>query len=106
VKEIVGRAFPNEYEVEPAGGSGYKSLRLVNGTAELYIHTTAIKKWDLCAGDAIIRSLGGSLVDLNGKALDYRTDASPLHKDGLLAALHNPYSTLAKLKKHLSSATN
>jgi len=90
--------------VEPAGGSGYKSLRLVDGTAELYIHTTAIKKWDLCSGDAIIRSLGGSLIDLNGKALDYRATGTPLHKDGILAALHNPFTILARLKKHLHAS--
>jgi len=106
VKELVERSFPNgEYVVEPAGGSGYKSLRLINGSAEIYIHTTAIKKWDLCAGDAIIRAVGGSLIDLDGRALDYRVDGEPLHKGGILAALRSPYTTLAKIKEHLPRRT-
>lgn len=33
VAEMAKSAFGNEYVVEPAGGAGYKTLRLLNGTA-------------------------------------------------------------------------
>lgn len=33
VKEVVEKVFGNKMDIEPAGGSGYKTLRLVNGTA-------------------------------------------------------------------------
>ncbi|PIO54476.1 hypothetical protein TELCIR_24161 [Teladorsagia circumcincta] len=69
VEELAKKSFGSEFTVEPAGGSGYKTLRLLNGTAELYIHQTAIKKWDTCAGDAILRAFGGAMLDLEGSPL-------------------------------------
>ena len=39
---------------------------------DAYVHVTKIKKWDICAGDAILRALGGRLTDLDGKEVDYR----------------------------------
>lgn len=33
VQELVYKAFRDRYKVEPAGGSGYKTLRVLNGTA-------------------------------------------------------------------------
>lgn len=69
---------------------------------EFYIHSTAIKKWDLCAGDALIRSAGGALIDLEGQNLDYSADTSPLNKHGLIMTARNPFSTLSKIKSYLS----
>ena len=39
---------------------------------DAYVHVTKIKKWDICAGDAILRALGGRLTDLDGREVDYR----------------------------------
>lgn len=33
VEKLARKSFGEGYKVEPAGGSGYKTLRLVNGTA-------------------------------------------------------------------------
>uniref|UniRef100_A0A915Q6Q1 inositol-phosphate phosphatase n=1 Tax=Setaria digitata TaxID=48799 RepID=A0A915Q6Q1_9BILA len=74
VKELALKAFHANFTIEAAGGSGYKSLRLLNGTAELYMHKTAIKKWDTCAGDALLRSIGGSMLDFKGDELNYDPD--------------------------------
>lgn len=54
----------SQYTVEAAGGSGYKSLRVLNNTAAMYVHKTRIKKWDVCAGDAIMRAAGGHMLTL------------------------------------------
>ena len=37
----------------------------------IYAHNTKIKKWDVCAGDALLRSTNGMTVDWSGKEIDY-----------------------------------
>ncbi len=36
---------------------------------DAYVHVTLIKKWDICAGNAILNALGGKLTDLAGKTV-------------------------------------
>ena len=56
-----------------AGGAGYKIVELFNGGAETYYHSGKIKKWDICAGEAIIKSTCyGKMTDMNGDSIDYR----------------------------------
>ena len=42
-----------------------------DGTAQAYVHTTLIKKWDICPGDAILRHYGGKMTRLNGDTITY-----------------------------------
>jgi len=70
-----------------AGGSGYKSLEVLNGHAGAYIHTGKIKLWDLCAPNAIINAAGGSFTNLAGKDINYNFDRSYLHYDGVAATM-------------------
>ncbi|CAL2028251.1 unnamed protein product [Caenorhabditis brenneri] len=98
VKEVVEKVYGDKMSIEPAGGSGYKTLRLLNGTAELYLHTTAIKKWDTCAGDAILRTLGGAMLDLEGEPLKYSVQDPILNKKGLLGTVRNPYTYFKKFE--------
>ncbi|VDO34826.1 unnamed protein product [Brugia timori] len=86
VRDVALNAFFSKFNVEAAGGSGYKSLRLLNGTGELYIHKTAIKKWDTCAGDALLRSIGGLMLDFNGDMLSYDPNDDYVLRNGLIAA--------------------
>ena len=51
--------------------SGYKAWALFDGTAQAYVHTTLIKKWDICPGDAILRAYGGKMTRLNGDEIKY-----------------------------------
>jgi inositol monophosphatase 3 len=104
VKNLARRAFGDKYNIEPAGGSGYKTLRILNGTASIYLHTTAIKKWDVCAADALIRAASGNvgLIDLQGQELDYSPETEVLNKHGLLISLHSPFNLLSKFKTVLN----
>lgn len=101
VKEIAEKAYGEGMKVEPAGGSGYKTMRLIDGTAEIYLHSTAIKKWDTCAGDAILRSLGGAMLDLSGEPLKYSEKEPILNKKGLVASVRNPYTHYTKIRDFL-----
>ena len=104
VKEAAVEAFGEEASVIPAGGAGYKVLSLFQDkpqdkldAADAYIHVTLIKKWDICAGDAILRALGGKMTTLDGEEIDYSDGEKPKNEKGLLAALHNYESFRQKL---------
>jgi len=61
---------------------------VINGSIDAYVHTTRIKKWDVCAGNAILNAVGGQMTTLNGQLLDYGDTQNPRNNDGLLATLH------------------
>ena len=55
-----------------AGGSGYKILMVLEGEADVYLFPTpGTKKWDTCAGEALLLAMGGTLTDARGDVLDY-----------------------------------
>jgi len=88
----------SKFVIEPAGGSGYKTLRVLNGTAFAYVHSTAIKKWDLCAADAVIRAAGGRITTLNGDDITYFSKNDVLVDKGILVTLNEHFEFLAQLK--------
>ncbi|XP_038127558.1 inositol monophosphatase 3 [Cyprinodon tularosa] len=94
VKNFLHTAFGNA-TVIPAGGAGYKVLSLLKmhsgqpepiDEADFYIHITYIKKWDICAGAALLNALGGHMTTLKGEEIDYREE--PLNKGGLVASVN------------------
>jgi len=90
--------FSNEpIEIVQAAGAGYKVMEVVSGRADVYLHITVIKKWDLCAGNAIMSALEGTMTTLSGEILDYTADTNPVNPKGLLVYL-NPSSLIDKLK--------
>jgi inositol monophosphatase 3 len=46
---------------------------------------TAIKKWDLCAGHAILGGVAGTMSTLAGETLEYSADTNPKNDRGTLA---------------------
>ncbi|CAM9428698.1 Golgi-resident adenosine 3',5'-bisphosphate 3'-phosphatase [Lampetra fluviatilis] len=93
-------AFGNKSVIVPAGGAGYKVLSLLDVTgddsdkADVYIHTTLIKKWDICAGNAILTALGGHMTTLRGEEIVY--EGSPKNEGGLLASATLDHTLLLK----------
>ncbi|XP_069669235.1 putative inositol monophosphatase 3 [Periplaneta americana] len=100
VKNISEQAFGKDVEVTAGAGAGYKSLMVASGEQDAYIHTTAIKKWDICAGNAIINSLGGRMTTLTNETIDY-SSSDAVNKKGLLATVKNHQWYLDKLKMYV-----
>ncbi|XP_064624906.1 inositol monophosphatase 3-like [Lineus longissimus] len=92
VKAAATESFGASTIVIPAGGAGYKTLAVIKGEADAYIHTTLIKKWDICAGNALLHAVGGHMTTLDGTYIDYSSNLSEKNDKGLLASLYG-YST-------------
>jgi 3'(2'),5'-bisphosphate nucleotidase len=65
--------FCENYAVKgfQSAGSSLKFCLLACGEADLYPRLGRTMEWDTAAGDAILRAAGGSVVTLNGDALQY-----------------------------------
>lgn len=68
---------------------GYKALEVAYGNVNAYMHSTAIKKWDICAGNAIINAKGGQMTTKFNKKIDYSDTVNVINEDGLVATLKN-----------------
>ncbi|AWM86346.1 3'(2'),5'-bisphosphate nucleotidase [Microvirga sp. 17 mud 1-3] len=52
-------------------GSSLKFCRIAEGSADLYVRLGPTHEWDTAAGDAILSSAGGQVVDRSGVRLRY-----------------------------------
>lgn len=85
-------------EIITAGGAGYKALEVAAANATAYIHSSKIKKWDICAGDAILRALGGRLLTLEGDPVTYEANSNVVNSAGVFAYRSEPRDLLTILK--------
>ncbi|XP_054731137.1 putative inositol monophosphatase 3 [Anastrepha obliqua] len=104
VKDLVRNVFGEKSEILTAAGAGYKVLQVISNNATAYLHSTKIKKWDICAGDAILSALGGTMTNLKGELIDYGPDGSPVNDQGLLATLKSHDEYINKLIQSRKSA--
>lgn len=59
-------------KVVRAGGAGYKCLKVINKeVGSLMFIDAKTSKWDTCAGEAIIRSMGGFTATQNLEQIEY-----------------------------------
>ncbi|XP_068208987.1 Golgi-resident adenosine 3',5'-bisphosphate 3'-phosphatase isoform X2 [Palaemon carinicauda] len=98
VKDVALKAFGENTVVIPAGGAGFKTLAVIQGDADAYAHVTLIKKWDLCAGNAILNALGGKMTTLKGTDIDYGNRDEYKNQGGVLATLYQHDFYLPKLQ--------
>lgn len=53
------------YTTVESSGAGYKILKVILSDASMYfLSGSSTYKWDTCAGHAILKSLGGEIIDL------------------------------------------
>ena len=72
------------------GGAGYKVLLVIEGKAHAYIYPcNGCKKWDTCAPEAILSSLGGKMTDVFGNPIQYHKSVPFSNSTGILA-VSNP----------------
>lgn len=73
-------------ELVPMGSSGIKGVRVASGEVDVFAHPSgsAVKLWDACAPEAIVRAAGGVFTDSFGRPFDYRGPAA--QHEGTLAA--------------------
>lgn len=85
VQTIAKEVFGKNVHIIKAGGAGYKVLKVLNNEATAYLHSTAIKKWDICAGNALLNAVGGKMTDLNNQEISYSDKDPFVNEKGLLA---------------------
>ena len=87
-------------KVIPAAGSGFKTIELIEGRADAYIHTTRIKKWDICAPNAIINSItNAKMTTILGQKIQYNFEDKETNDFGLLATINVNHEKLVLLLK-------
>ena len=88
----------NPSHVLREGGAGNKYLKVIEGHADAYLHPTkGTKKWDTCAGEAILKAMGGTTTDCIGKPIQYLPSQSPQNICGVLATMHSHQQLLEKI---------
>ncbi|XP_071515776.1 inositol monophosphatase 3 isoform X2 [Panulirus ornatus] len=92
-------AFGERTKVIPAGGAGYKTLAVIQGDVDAYVHVTLIKKWDICAGNALLNALHGNMTTLDGLSIDYSSREDYKNEGGVLATLYLHKNYLPKLQE-------
>ncbi|EFA00621.1 putative inositol monophosphatase 3 [Tribolium castaneum] len=88
IKKVLSEKMKNVDIIE-AAGAGYKALEVALGNVDAYLHTTAIKKWDICAGNAIIKAVGGKMTTKFNELIDYKDDTSVKNEKGLVVTITN-----------------
>ena len=75
-------------EIMQMGGSGHKLNQVILGKGDCYFYDrSGTKKWDTCAGEALLLAMGGVLTDMKGNCYDYTKDAELANQGGVLAML-------------------
>jgi 3'(2'), 5'-bisphosphate nucleotidase len=71
--------------VDRLGSVGLKVGLLARGKCDLYLATTVVKEWDLCAPHALLAEAGGILTTLAGESLVYNK-ADVTERRGLIGS--------------------
>jgi 3'-phosphoadenosine 5'-phosphosulfate (PAPS) 3'-phosphatase len=83
------------------GGCGFKMLFVLCGKADVYYFPTkGTNKWDTCGPEALLRSVGGTLTDPEGNAINYNRDLSVKNDKGIIVTLRNHQQVLDRIKNN------
>ncbi|XP_050510899.1 inositol polyphosphate 1-phosphatase [Diabrotica virgifera virgifera] len=90
--DIKKKLTSHGYTLIEASGAGYKILTVILGLADAYILTKGTTfKWDTCAPHAILKSLGGDIINFlqitssdEPKSIKYFNEESNCNLDGII----------------------
>lgn len=99
IKEQVAKYVKPAPTVTAASGAGYKFWEIVKGDYDVYVHSEQIRKWNLCAGQALLRTANGRLTDLKGDEIDFKSEFESEVDDGILASKYEHHDLVKALKK-------
>lgn len=85
IVNVIKSRLDSNVQVIQAGGAGYKVLQVVSGASDAYVHNGIIKKWDICAPNAIINSLSGKFTTLKGDYISYSAEDAVVSSGGVIA---------------------
>lgn len=78
------RRLKEPYELEGVGSS-LKFCRIAQGKAHVYLRHGATAQWDTAAGQAILESAGGTVLDSKGQRLSYGLDKNVINDEFIAA---------------------
>jgi len=77
------------------GCVGYKLTSVFSQKSYAYVHTGPINRWDICAGDAIIKAHmpnHAGIKSFQGRSITYGKDVSAIFDGGIMASLDDTFS--------------
>lgn len=79
----------NPSNVFRIGGAGNKIIKLIEGDIDCYLFPTpGTSKWDTCAGEIILETMGGILTNIFGEDYNYNYDLNNIkNEDGVIAVI-------------------
>lgn len=84
----------------------FQVLLLIEKKAHAYVFASIhCKKWDTCAPEAILHSLGGKLTDLHGKPIPYHANVVHKNTGGVLATVDNHEWYVNRIKENVDPET-
>lgn len=85
-----------------AGGAGNKILMVLENSVDAYIYpSVGTKRWDTCAGDALVQAAGGRVTDIHGRPLKYdpvTPEPSTGDQTGFVQRCMNAHGVLVAMK--------
>ena len=87
------------------GATGYKFLVVIKGFADCYfyeVEDNGTKRWDTCAGEALLRCFDGITTGKDGNQYDYTFEIDPRNLKGVVAMRnHQKHEEIIKITKIL-----
>ncbi|MGI9621733.1 MAG: inositol monophosphatase family protein [Acidimicrobiales bacterium] len=56
------------------GSAGVKAMLVVGGDADVYVHSSGLWEWDVCAPAAVASAAGMTVADLEGAEIEYNKE--------------------------------